>query len=64
MMLGQPVFKGPRLTVEHILREPGTGMSPDELFDNEPSLKPEHAQAVHQYAAGVVAMNLHPLTSP
>ena len=56
VMLGKPVFKGTRLTVEHILRELGTGMSHDELFDNYPNLKPEHIQAALQYAADVVAM--------
>jgi uncharacterized protein (DUF433 family) len=57
VMLGKPVFKGTRLTVEHVLRELGTGMSPDELFDNYPNLKPEHVQAALQYAADVVAMD-------
>jgi uncharacterized protein (DUF433 family) len=57
VMLGKPVFKGTRLTVEHVLRELGTGMSPDELFDNYPNLKPEHIQAAVQYAADVVAMD-------
>jgi uncharacterized protein (DUF433 family) len=45
VMLGKPVFKGTRLTVEHILRELGTGMSLDELFDNYPNLKPENIRA-------------------
>jgi uncharacterized protein (DUF433 family) len=57
VMLGKPVFKGTRLTVEHVLRELGAGMSPDELFDNYPNLKPEHVQAALQYAADVVAMD-------
>ena len=57
VMLGKPVFKGTRLTVEHVLRELGTGMSPDELFDNYPNLKPEHIQAALGYAADVLAMD-------
>jgi len=56
-MLGKPVFKGTRLTVEHVLRELGAGMTPDELFDNYPNLKPEHLRAALQYAADVVAMD-------
>lgn len=56
VMLGKPVFKGTRLTVEHILRELGAGMSPDELLDNYPNLKPEHIQAAHRYAADLMAM--------
>jgi uncharacterized protein (DUF433 family) len=57
VMLGKPVFKGTRLTVEHILRELGNGMPPDELFDSYPKLKAEHIQAAIQYAADVVAMD-------
>jgi len=51
IMLGKPVFKGTRLTVEHVLRELGTGMTADELFDNYPNLKPEHIQAALHYQA-------------
>jgi uncharacterized protein (DUF433 family) len=57
VMLGKPVFKGTRLTVEHVLRELSTGMSRDELLDNYPNLKPEHIQAALAYAADVVAMD-------
>jgi uncharacterized protein (DUF433 family) len=57
VMLGKPVFKGTRLTVEHVLRELGSGMTPDELLDNYPRLKPEHVQAALQYAADLVAMD-------
>jgi uncharacterized protein (DUF433 family) len=57
VMLGKPVFKGTRLTVEHILRELGTGISPDELFDSYPNLKPEHLRAAMLYAADVVSMD-------
>ena len=57
VMLGKPVFKGTRLTVEHILRELGTGTRFDELFDDYPNLKPEHVQAALRYAADVVAMD-------
>ena len=57
VMLGKPVFKRTRLTVEHILRELGTGISHAELLDNYPKLKSEHIQAALQYAADVVAMD-------
>lgn len=45
VMLGKPIFKGTRLTVEHVLKELGTGMSSQELLANYPTLKPEHIQA-------------------
>jgi uncharacterized protein (DUF433 family) len=57
VMLGKPVFKGTRLTVEHVLRELGTGMSVDELLKNYPNLEQVHIQAAHQYAADIVAMD-------
>ena len=56
-MMGKPVFKGTRLTVEHVLNELGTGMSHEELLDNYSTLKPEHIQAALLYAAAVVAMD-------
>jgi uncharacterized protein (DUF433 family) len=57
VMAGKPVFKGTRLTVEHILRELGTSMSHQELLENYPTLKPEHIQAAMLYAAAVVTMD-------
>jgi uncharacterized protein (DUF433 family) len=57
VMMGKPVFKGPRLTVEHVLKELGTGMSHEELLENYPTLKPEHIQAAMLYAAAVVTMD-------
>lgn len=57
VMMGKPVFKGTRLTVEHVLKELGTGMSRDELLANYPTLKPEHLQAAILYAADVISMD-------
>ena len=37
--------------MDHIHRELGTGISPDELFDSNPSLKPEQIPAALQIAA-------------
>lgn len=57
VMLGKPVFKGTRLTVEHILRELASGMTLDELLENYPNLKPEHIPAALQYAADSLALD-------
>lgn len=57
VMLGKPVFKGTRLTVEHILAEMGAGISDQELLENYPTLRPEHIRAALLYAAAVVAMD-------
>ena len=57
VMLGKPVFKGTRLTVEFILKRIGSGMTNDELLDQYPTLKPEHIRAAALYAADVVNMD-------
>ena len=54
VMLGKPVFKGTRLTVEHVLKELGGGLTPDDLLANYPTLRPEHLRAALLYAAAVV----------
>jgi uncharacterized protein (DUF433 family) len=45
VMAGKPVFKGTRLTVEFILKQLGANMSPPDLLDQYPTLKPEHLRA-------------------
>jgi uncharacterized protein (DUF433 family) len=57
VMMGKPVFKGTRITVEHVLQELGTGMTDAELLDNYPTLRPEHIRAAMLYAAAVLAMD-------
>lgn len=57
VMMGKPVFKGTRLTVEHILNEMGAGLTEPELLDNYPTLRPEHLRAALLYAAAVLAMD-------
>ncbi len=57
VMMGKPVFKGTRLTVEHVLSEMGAGLTEVELLDNYPTLRPEHLRAALLYAAAVVAMD-------
>jgi uncharacterized protein (DUF433 family) len=57
VMLGKPVFKGTRLTVEHVLRQMGAGMSLQEMLEQYPTLKAEHVRAAMLYAADVVTMD-------
>jgi len=57
VMLGKPVFKGTRLTVEHVLRDLGAGMSQDELLAGYPQLSREHLNAALLYSAAVIAMD-------
>jgi uncharacterized protein (DUF433 family) len=56
VMMGKPVFRGTRLTVEHVLNALGAGMSHEEMLENYPARKSEHIQAAMLYAA-VVAMD-------
>lgn len=57
VMLGKPVFKGTRLTVEMILTELGGGATPEQLLEAYPTLKPEHIRAAMLYAADVIKMD-------
>ncbi len=56
VMLGKPVFKGTRVTVEHVLRELADGMSADELLRGHPRLTQEHIRAAWAYAAAVISL--------
>ena len=54
MMLGKPVFKGTRLTVEFVLERLGQGATADELLENYAGLLPEHIRAAQAYDASVL----------
>lgn len=56
VMLGKPVFKGTRITVEHVLGELGRGMSEEELLRGHSRLTSEHIRAALLYAAAVIGM--------
>jgi uncharacterized protein (DUF433 family) len=57
VMLGKPVFKGTRLTVELVLTELGGGATAEQLLHAYPTLKPEHIRAAMLYAADVIKMD-------
>jgi uncharacterized protein (DUF433 family) len=56
VMMGKPIFKGTRITVEHVLRELGVGMSEEDLLRGHPRLTKAHLQAAMLYAAAIVDM--------
>ena len=56
VMMGKPVFKGTRLTVEHVLTELGRGMNEAELLRGHPQITAEHLRAALLYAAAVIGM--------
>jgi len=55
VMVGKPVIKGTRITVEHIMRELAGGMTPAELLDAYPRLTAEDVRAACSYAAARLA---------
>ncbi|MCF2445209.1 DUF433 domain-containing protein [Dyadobacter sp. CY345] len=50
IMLGKPIIKGTRLTVELILRKLGEGASENDLLSAYPQLTKQAIQAIMQYA--------------
>lgn len=56
-MLGKPVFKGTRLTVEFILDKLGKGAPIEDLLDAHPQLRAEHIQAAQAFPADYLALD-------
>jgi uncharacterized protein (DUF433 family) len=54
-MLGKPVIRGTRVTVEPVRRKLAEGITPDSLLDAEFRLTREDVQAAIQIAAGTLA---------
>lgn len=54
MMLGKPIIKGTRITVELILTKLSDGFSNIEILEMYPILKNEDIQACIAYAAKVI----------
>ena len=55
VMMGKPVIRGTRITVELILRKLSEGASVAELLEAYPKLTPEDIQAAIGYAADTLA---------
>ena len=55
IMLGKPVMKGTRMTVELVLKKLSEGMSVDELIQAYPHLTREDILAVLSYSAHVIS---------
>ncbi|MDP6454193.1 MAG: DUF433 domain-containing protein, partial [SAR202 cluster bacterium] len=52
-MLGKPVIRGTRITVELILRKLGEGVTVDELLDGYPHLTEDDIQAALSYPSSL-----------
>ncbi len=57
VMLGKPVIKGTRLTVELILERLGDGWPASDLLDAYPDLRTEHIHAAQSYAAAYLSLD-------
>lgn len=55
VLLGKPVIRGTRISVELILRKLGEGASERELLESYPHLTNEDIRAAITYAAGTLA---------
>ena len=55
VMVGKPVIRGTRITVEHIMRELAGGMTEADLLDAHPHLVSEDIRAACAYAAARLA---------
>lgn len=55
IMLGKPVIKGTRLTVELILQKMSDGATIPQLLEAYPSLRQEDIQAVLAYASDAIS---------
>ena len=55
IMLGKPVIRGTRITVELLLRKMGEGYAEKDLRDAYPGLTAEDIQAAITYAADCLA---------
>ncbi len=67
VMLGKPVIRGTRITVEMILRKLGEGATEATLLDAYPRLTPEDIHAASRFAADSLAheeIRLLPATDP
>lgn len=55
VMVGKPVIRGMRITVEQVLKALGKGVTVEELFEDYPELEADDIKAVFLYAAKLVS---------
>lgn len=54
VMVGKPIIRGLRITVEQILKALASGITPEELLEDYPELEKEDIQAALIYASELV----------
>lgn len=55
VMLGKPIIKGTRITVELIMRKLAGGYTLDQLITNYPHINKDQIFAAFEYAADLIA---------
>ena len=55
VMLGKPIIKGTRITVELIMRKMASGYTVDEILESYPHLNKEQVMAALEFAADMIA---------
>lgn len=62
IMVGKPVIKGTRITVEHILEELANGLTIEQILAEYPRLTRQDVQAALRFAAESVRVDfVHPI---
>jgi uncharacterized protein (DUF433 family) len=64
VMLGKPIFRDTRITVEFILERLAQGATPDDLVRSHPPLTLDHIHAALAYAVSVVRQDELLLSAP
>ena len=64
VMLGKPVFRGTRITVEFVLERLVQGARPEDLVRSHPPLTLEHIQSAQAYALSAVRQDELLLSQP
>jgi uncharacterized protein (DUF433 family) len=55
VMMGKPVIRGTRITVELILNKLSEGATESELLEDYPNLAPEDVRAAMEYSSASIA---------
>jgi uncharacterized protein (DUF433 family) len=64
VMLGKPIFKDTRITVEFVLERLSQGARPEDLIRSHPPLTLDHIMAALAYAASLVRQDELILSTP
>jgi len=54
ILLGKPVIKGTRISIEHIIKLFASGWTENQILDNYPRLSKESLQAVFTYIQDIM----------